>query len=184
MNQEIKNKPRVATVWLGGCSGCHMSFLDLDERLMELADKIQIVYSPIADIKTFPNDVDITLVEGAVTNNENEEMAHIVRKHSKYVVSFGDCATTGNVTAMRNRFSNQELIDRAYKELADAGTSVPNDYTLIAQLNEQAIPLHHVIRVDAFLHGCPPTPDEIWFAISELLEGRIPVFKTQFLRYG
>ncbi|MBI2428830.1 MAG: oxidoreductase [Ignavibacteriales bacterium] len=184
MNQEIKNKLRVATVWLGGCSGCHMSFLDLDERLIELADKIQIVYSPIADVKEFPADVDVTLVEGAVTNVENEEMAHIVRTHSKYVVSFGDCATTGNVTAMRNRFPNEELLDRAYKELADICYSIPNDNTLIAQLCQQAIPLHHLIRVDAFLHGCPPTPDEIWFAINELLEGRIPIFKTQFLRYG
>ncbi|MFA6439988.1 MAG: hypothetical protein WCX28_11810 [Bacteriovoracaceae bacterium] len=177
-------KPKVATVWLGGCSGCHMSFLDLDERLIELADKIDLVYSPLADVKTFPNNVDITLVEGAVTNDENEEMAHTVRKHSRYVLSFGDCATTGNVTAMRNRFGNAELIDRAYRELADISNSVPNDHTLIAQLREQAIPLHHLIRVDAFLHGCPPTPDEIWFAINELLQGRIPVFNTQFLRYG
>lgn len=177
-------KPRVATAWLGGCSGCHMSFLDLDERLIELADKIQLVYSPIADVKEFPKDVDVTLVEGAVTNDENEEMAHIIRRRSKYVISFGDCATTGNVTAMRNRYGNAELIDRAYKELADLCNSVPNDHTFLASLREQAIPLHHLIRVDAFLHGCPPTPDEIWFAITELLQGRIPVFKTQFLRYG
>jgi len=161
-----------------------MSFLDLDERLLELADKIQLVYSPIADIKSFPDDVDITLVEGAVTNVEHEEIAHRIRRHSRYVISFGDCATTGNVTAMRNRFTTRELIDRAYVELVDTGTSVPSDFSVIAQLNEQAIPLHHVIRVDAFLHGCPPTPDEIWFALSELLAGRVPVFKTQFLRYG
>jgi len=182
--EETNRKPRVATVWLGGCSGCHMSLLDLDERLIDLAEKIQLVYSPIADVKVFPEDVDITLVEGAVTNDENEEMAHTIRKNSRYVLSFGDCATTGNVTAMRNWFGTVELIDRAYKELADISNSKPNDYTLIAQLLPQAIPLHHVIRVDAFLHGCPPTPDEIWFAINELLNGRIPVFNTQFLRYG
>lgn len=181
---EIIKKPKVATVWLGGCSGCHMSFLDLDERLLELADKIELVYSPIADVKVFPSDVDITLVEGAVTNEENEEMAHIIRKNSKYVLSFGDCATTGNVTAMRNRFTEKELIDRSYRELSDICNSVPNDFTLIARLREQATPLHHVIRVDAFLHGCPPTPDEIWFAMNELLQGRIPIFNTQFLRYG
>jgi len=177
-------KPRIATAWLGGCSGCHMSFLDLDERLIELADKIELVYSPIADVKEFPKQVDVTLVEGAVTNDENEEMAHIIRKQSRYVLSFGDCATTGNVTAMRNRFSNEQLINRAYKELADINNGLPTAHEVIAQLTEQAIPLHHVIRVDAFLHGCPPTPDEIWFAINELLQGRIPVFNTQFLRYG
>ncbi len=178
------NKPKVATVWLGGCSGCHMSFLDLDERLIELAEKIDLVHSPIADVKTFPNNVDVTFVEGAITNDENEEAAHFIRRHSRYVVSFGDCATTGNVTAMRNRYSNDELLNRAYKELADISNSLPNDHTVIATLREQAVPLHHVIHVDAFLHGCPPTPDEIWFAVSELLEGRIPKFKTQFLRYG
>lgn len=181
---ESNTKPRVATVWLGGCSGCHMSFLDLDERLIDLADKIQLVYSPIADVKVFPADVDVTLVEGAVTNDENEEMAHIIRRNSKYVISFGDCATTGNVTAMRNRYTNEELIDRAYSQLADIKNSLPNDHGLIAKLCPQALPLHHVIRVDAFLHGCPPTPDEIWFAVNELLQGRIPVFNTQFLRYG
>ena len=88
-------KPRIATAWLGGCSGCHMSFLDLDERLIDLADKIELVYSPIADIKTFPENVDVTLVEGAVTNSENEEMAHLIRKNSRLVIAFGDCATTG-----------------------------------------------------------------------------------------
>lgn len=177
-------KPRVATVWLGGCSGCHMSFLDLDERLLDLAEKVQIVFSPVADVKTFPENVDITLVEGAVTNEENEEMAHLIRKRSRYVLSFGDCATTGNVTAMRNKFPVKELIDRSYRELADIPNGVPDDHALVAKLCPQALPLHHVIRVDAFLHGCPPTPDEIWFAMNELLNGRIPVFNTQFLRYG
>lgn len=178
------NKPTVATVWLGGCSGCHMSFLDLDERLIDLAGKINLVHSPIADVKTFPDDVDVTLVEGAVTNEENEEMAHVIRRHSKYVVSFGDCATTGNVTAMRNRFSNDEIMNRAYRELADISNGIPNDHSVITKLCVQAVPLHHVIHVDSFLHGCPPTPDEIWFAVTELLEGRIPKMGTQFLRYG
>ncbi|MDL1891433.1 oxidoreductase, partial [Sphingobacteriales bacterium CHB3] len=103
-------KPKVATVWLGGCSGCHMSFLDMDERLIELADKIELVYSPIADVKHFPKDVDVALVEGAVSNVENEEMARIIRRSSKFVLSFGDCATTGNVTAMRNQFSPDEIM--------------------------------------------------------------------------
>ena len=177
-------KPKVATAWLGGCSGCHMSFLDLDERLIDLADKIDLVYSPIADVKTFPQDVDVTLVEGAVTNDENEEMAHIIRKHSRFVVSFGDCATTGNVTAMRNRYTNEDLLKRSYVELADITNGIPPDPTIVCQLKEIAVPLHHVIRVDAFLHGCPPTADEIWFAVTELLAGRIPKFSTQFLRYG
>ncbi len=177
-------KPRMATVWLGGCSGCHMSFLDIDERLIELASKVDIVYSPLADIKHFPVDVDVTLVEGAVTNHENDEMARLVRRRSRFVVSFGDCATTGNVTAMRNRFSPDEILHRSYVELAEGDPTIPSEFTTIARLLPTARPLHEVVRVDAFLHGCPPTADEIWLAVSSLIEGRIPVLPNVYQRYG
>jgi NAD-reducing hydrogenase small subunit len=161
-----------------------MSFLDMDERLLELADRITLVYSPIADIKEFPADVDVVLVEGAVTNEENEELARTIRRNAKFIVSFGDCATTGNVTAMRNRFSPDEILHRAYVELADGDPSVPSEFTTIAKLLKQARPLHEVIRVDAFLHGCPPTADQIWFTVSELLAGRVPDLPNVYLRYG
>lgn len=177
-------KPRVATAWLSGCSGCHMSFLDMDERLFDLADKIDLVYSPIADIKEFPQDVDVTLVEGAVTNTENEELAHTIRRNSRIVISFGDCASTGNVTAMRNRFTVDEIQSRAYIELSDRNPMVPNGYEIIATLMKKALPLHEVIKVDLFLHGCPPSADEIWFAVTELLAGRMPVLPTAYLRFG
>lgn len=177
-------KPRVATVWLSGCSGCHMSFLDMDERLFELADKIDLVYSPIADIKEFPQDVDVTLVEGAVNNSENEEMAHTIRRNSRTVIAFGDCATTGNVTSMRNRFPVEAVVQRAYVELTDKNQMVPNEYEIIASLLKKGVPLHEVIKVDLFLHGCPPSADEIWFALTELLAGRIPVLPTAYLRFG
>ena len=177
-------KPRVATAWLGGCSGCHMSFLDLDERLIELADKMELVYSPFADIKEFPADVDITLVEGAITNSENEEMAHVIRKNSRLVIAFGDCATTGNVTAMRNPFPLQEIQSRSYIELADKNPRIPDDYMCIAQLLKTARPLHEIIKIDAWLHGCPPTADQIWFAVTELLQGKIPELPPAYLRFG
>ena len=177
-------KPRVATAWLGGCSGCHMSFLDLDERLIELADKIDLVYSPIADVKQFPENVDVTLVEGAIANSENEEMAHIIRKNSRLVIAFGDCATTGNVTAMRNSIPLEDVQRRSYIELADKNPQIPNEYVTIAQLLKTARPLHEVIKVDVWLHGCPPTADQIWFAVSELLKGNIPVLPPAYLRYG
>ncbi|MFH0990780.1 MAG: oxidoreductase [bacterium] len=177
-------KPKVATVWLGGCSGCHMSFLDMDERLIELADKMDIVFSPLADVKHFPKDVDVTLVEGAVSNVENEELAHTIRKNSKFVISFGDCATTGNVTALRNKFSPDEIIHHSYVTLADAEPSIPSDFLTIAKLLPQARPLHEIITVDAFLHGCPPTPEQIWFAMGELLQGKIPELTTVYLRFG
>ena len=177
-------KPKVATAWLGGCSGCHMSFLDMDERLIELADKIDLVYSPIADIKHFPPDVDVTLVEGAIANTDNEELALLIRRNSRFVVGFGDCAVTGNVTAMRNPLSREAVLERSYVQLADVTPQVPRDYQTIAELMPQARPLHELITVDAFIHGCPPTADQIWFAVSQLLEGKLPALSHVFLRYG
>lgn len=177
-------KPRVATVWLGGCSGCHMSFLDLDERLLELAGVMDLVYSPIADIKVFPQDVDVTLVEGAVTMKEHEEFAHTIRRQSRFVVAFGDCAVTGNVTAMRNPIPTEEVLRRSYVDLGDLSPRIPRDYPTIAELLPQARPLHEFIPVDAYLHGCPPTADQIFFAMNELLAGRLPAFSHVYLRYG
>jgi NAD-reducing hydrogenase small subunit len=177
-------KPRVATAWLGGCSGCHMSFLDMDERLIELADKMELVYSPLADIKVFPHNVDVTLVEGAVTNDENEELAHIIRRNSRMVVSFGDCATTGNVTALRNRFEKEEIETRSYVDLADKNKQIPGEGEFIAMLLAKAKPLHEVVKVDAFLHGCPPTADEIWHAVNDLLQGKKPLLPTAYMRFG
>ncbi|MEM6431773.1 MAG: oxidoreductase, partial [Deinococcota bacterium] len=96
------SKLKLATVWLGGCSGCHMSFLDLDEWLFELAKFADVVFSPVADAKTFPEGVDVCLVEGAIANEDNLELVQQVRARSRLVVAFGDCAVTGNVTALRN----------------------------------------------------------------------------------
>lgn len=181
---DAARKPRVATAWLGGCSGCHMSFLDLDERLIELAGRIELVYSPLADVKTFPEDVDVALVEGAVSNVENEHLARRIRRNARFVVSFGDCAATGNVTAMRNRWSPDELLHRAYVELAEGDPTVPSEFTTIAKLLPQARPLHEFVRVDAWLHGCPPSSGEIWAALTALLEGRTPVLPTVYQRFG
>ncbi len=100
------------------------------------------------------------------------------------MVSFGDCAVTGNVTAMRNAFSREAVLERSYIELADMTPQIPRDYPTIAELMTQARPLHEIITVDAFIHGCPPTADQIWYAVSELLEGRMPALSPVYLRYG
>lgn len=180
----MRPKPRIATVWLGGCSGCHMSFLDIDERLIELADKMDLVFSPIVDVKAFPSGVDATLVEGAVANTDYADMARLVRRNSRYVVAFGDCAVTGNVTAMRNPIPVEQVLSRAYVDLADVTPQIPREYPTIAELLPTARPLHEVIAVDAFLHGCPPSADDIWFAVGELLAGRLPAFSHVYPRFG
>ena len=121
----VSRKPRLATVWLGGCSGCHMSFLDLDERLIELAGRVEICASPLTDYKDFP-ETDITLVEGAVANQEHLEHIREVRRRTKILVSLGDCAVTGNVTALRNIFSVEDVLDRAYRETASVVIGIPS----------------------------------------------------------
>src|SRR5690606_17819512 len=114
----MTNKPTLATVWLDGCSGCHMSFLDIDERILDLAAQADLVYSPLVDAKEFPEMVDITLIEGAVSSEEDYHKIQKVRAHTQLLVSLGDCAVTANVPAMRNRFSVDSVLERAYLENA------------------------------------------------------------------
>jgi NAD-reducing hydrogenase small subunit len=171
MAKKQTNKIRLATVWLGGCSGCHMSFLDLDEKLLDLAEAADLVYSPIADVKEFPKDVDVTLVEGAVANVDHLELAEQIRERSKIVVSFGDCAVTGNVTSLRNKLKLDNLLDMVYKEGPGAAPRGLDDDKIIPALIDRVVPLHQVIPVDAYIPGCPPDPDRIWTAVSALLKG-------------
>jgi len=166
--QDETTKLRVATAWLGGCSGCHMSFLDLDEHLLELAELAEVVYGPLTDRKEFPADVDVTLVEGAVTNEHNLHLAREVRANTKYVVSFGDCAVTGNVTSLRNRLGDPTaLVERVYVDHPDINGRMPTE--VVPALLPQSEPLHEVIPIDVYLPGCPPSADRIWALLSRLL---------------
>ncbi len=177
-----RGRVRFATVWLGGCSGCHMSFLDLDERLVELADKAELVYGPFMDVKEFPQKVDVTLVEGAVANRANLAMAEKIRERSRIVVSLGDCAVTGNVTSMRNQFPVAEVL-APYRSGAE-GCVLAMDYGAVPELLPRALPLHHVITVDGFIPGCPPDPDRIWTAIGCLLRGEPVQLESDMLTFG
>lgn len=166
-------KTRVATIWLSGCSGCHMSFLDQDELLLELAKKIQLVYSPIADIKTFPENVDVTLIEGAVANEEQRSLLKEARARTKILISLGDCAVTGNVTALRNAWSDsdQAVLEKAYVENSYVNAQIPTD---VPKLLKKVRPLHEVVKVDYFVPGCPPSAGIINYVLTELLAGRKP----------
>lgn len=165
-------KARVATLWLDGCSGCHMSFLDLDERLLEVAGLIELVYSPVVDAKEFPENVDLTLVEGALANSDDIEKIKLVRSRTKLLVALGDCAVTGNVPAMRNVFPLQDVLGRGYIENATDNPGVP--HREVPVLQKKVIPLHELVPVDLFVPGCPPSADLIYFVLSEVLAGRVP----------
>ena len=185
-------KLRLATVWLAGCSGCHMSFLDLDEFLFDLAERVDIVFSPVAsDIKTFPEQVDICLVEGAVANADNLELALQLRERSAVVVSFGDCAVTANVPGLRNlitpggRDSAMAALKRSYLELADSQPQIPVAPGVVPELLAKVLPLHEVIPVDVFLPGCPPSAARIRACLDPLLRGERPHLEgPEMLRFG
>ncbi len=175
-------RPRIATVWLGGCAGCHMSFLDLDERLFDLAALADVVYSPIADVKEYPENVDIALVEGAVANEDNLELIHRIRERTRILVALGDCGIHGNVTALRNPLgSPAPALRRAYVAGADTNPGIPNES--LPALLDQVRPIHEVVPVDAFLPGCPPPADLIHYAVGELLAGRRPDLSGR-LKFG
>lgn len=175
------SKARIATVWLDGCSGCHMSLLDMDERLIALADKIDLVYSPLVDAKQFPENVDVALVEGSISSEEDLHKIRIIRKNSKVLISLGDCAVTGNIPSMRTLFPLAQVLDRVYVENSTTNRKVPSK--VVPRLLEQVRPLHEVVTVDLYLPGCPPSADNIFFAINELLEGRMPQMDST-VRFG
>jgi NAD-reducing hydrogenase small subunit len=175
------SKITLATVWLDGCSGCHMSFLDMDERLIELAAKVDIVYSPLVDHKDFPQQVDVTLVEGAVATDEDERKIKMVRSRTKVLLSLGDCAVTGNVPSMRNTFKLEAVTRRAYSETVDLQAQVPTE--MVPRLLPRVSPVHEVVKVDICLPGCPPSADTIYYILTEMLEGR-PADVSARSRFG
>ncbi len=175
------DKKRVATIWLDGCSGCHMSFIDIDERLLALGALIDLVYSPLVDRKDFPEDVDLTLVEGSVSSEEDLHKIKLVRARTKVLVSLGDCAVTGNVPAMRNPFGVQAVLDRAYLESTLVHPAVPSQ--IVPRLLPVVSPVHAIVKVDFYVPGCPPSADTIYYFLSEILAGRTPDL-NKITRFG
>lgn len=165
-------KLTVATAWLDGCSGCHMSFLDLDERLMTLVEQIEIVYSPLVDAKTLPAQVDVGILEGSISSEDDLEKARLFRERCAVLISLGDCAVTGNVPAMRNHFKLSEVLDRAYRENVTLQPQIPT--RAVPALLTPVKPVHGVVAVDVFIPGCPPSADAIWAVLSDLIAGRMP----------
>lgn len=163
-------KIRLGTIWLDGCSGCHMSFLDMDERLIELAEYVDVVYSPYVDMKEFPENVDLTIVEGALSTDHDIKMIKKIRKNSKLILALGDCAITGNVSAMKNLYGSEAILQKGYFDLADLNHEYPSK--VVPTLIDMVIPLHEAVKVDYFLPGCPTPADAIYEMLKALIEGR------------
>jgi len=177
-------KPKLATCSLAGCFGCHMSLLDIDERLLELVELVDLDKSPLDDKKEFDGVVDIGLVEGGCSNEHNVHVLREFRKHCKILVSVGACAINGGIPAMRNLVGLRECLEEAYLKgptVADGGV-IPNDPDLPLLL-DRVYPAHAVVKIDYFLPGCPPSADTIWEGVKALLAGRTPALPYQLLKY-
>jgi len=168
------SKPVLATTSLAGCFGCHMSFLDIDERILELIQLVEFNKSPVDDIKTFTKECDIGLIEGGCCNSENIEVLKEFRKHCKILVSVGECAIMGGLPALRNGLSVKECIEEAYLNGPTVGLNtekiLPNDDEL-PMILDRVYPCHEIVKIDYYLPGCPPTADLIWNALVALVTG-------------
>jgi NAD-reducing hydrogenase small subunit len=178
-------KPKIASDWLAGCAGCHMSLLDIDERIVKLVEMVDLRSTPITDLK-HPDEsgVDVGILEGGINNTANEEVAKLMRKRCKILVAFGDCAVFGGVPAMRNLFTIEETLRRAYieTESTDSEGKIPSSPELARMTRVRAI--HEVVPVDVFLPGCPPNADIIFYVLSELAQGRMPDLKDEKLMWN
>jgi NAD-reducing hydrogenase small subunit len=164
-----------------------MSFLDLDEFLIELADKIDLVYSPVVDMKEYPENVDVCLIEGAVCNEDNLEMVRKIRARTQVLVSFGDCAVTANVPAIRNQLglrNDESVLQRAYVEGAQSNPGVPREAGIVPPLLPRVLPVHEAVHVDYFLPGCPPPADRIKTLLTQVLAGAEPRLEGRQLKFG
>jgi NAD-reducing hydrogenase small subunit len=176
---------KLATIWLGGCSGCHMSFLDLDLFLLDLAQRVELVYSPLIDVKTYPLDVDVVLVEGALANQDHLDMIQTVRRNTRLLVSLGDCAVTGNVTAMRNPLGSAEpVLRRSYLEQVDFQAQIPCERGILPLLLDRVLPVHAVVNVDVYLPGCPPPAARIRAVLEQLLAGEPAHLEGRDIKFG
>ena len=178
-------KPRVATTSLCGCFGCHMSLLDIDERILDLVQLVDFDRSPINDIKEITGSVEIGLVEGGCANEENVKVLQEFRRHCKVLVSVGDCAINGGIPAMRNMVPLEECYEEAFltgPTVVNPQGRIPDDEEIPLLLN-QVLPCHEVVKIDYHLPGCPPSADTLWEALTALLEGRKLELPYELVKY-
>ena len=174
-------KVKIATATLGGCFGCHMSLLDIDERLLELVQLVEFDRSPITDIKHC-GPCDIGLIEGALCNAENVHVLREFRANCKFLVAVGACAINGGLPAQRNRFDVGDILQKVYSDTPDGRSRVPNDPELPLLL-DKVYPIHDVVRIDYFIPGCPPSADAIWKALNDIIAGHEPALGHGLIHY-
>jgi len=181
----MADKPRIATASLCGCFGCHMSLLDIDERILKLVELVQFDKSPVDDIKEFTGECLIGLIEGGCANEENVAVLRDFRKHCKILISVGGCACTGDIPAMRNTIPLKECLDEAYLNgptVYNPDGTIPNDPELPLML-DKVYPCREVVKIDYHIPGCPPSADTIWQALVALLNNKPLDLPYELIKY-
>jgi NAD-reducing hydrogenase small subunit len=179
------SKPKIATAALSSCFGCHMSVLDIDERILQLVELVEFDKSPVNDIKKFTERCAVGLIEGGCCNQENVEVLRYFRENCDILVAVGDCATMGGIPAMRNNVPLQECMDEAYRDgptVHNPSGQLPNDPELPLLL-DRVYPAQDIVKIDYFLPGCPPPADAIWAALVALLTDKPIELPYGLLRY-
>ena len=176
-------KPKVATDWLGDCAGCHMSLLDMDERIVALLNAVELTSSPITDLKHPPESgVDVGVLTGSINNTTNVAVARLMRKRSKCLVAMGDCAVFGGILSLRNAHDMKEALTRAYVETESTVDGfIPESEELAKPVRNRSV--EQVVPVDVFVPGCPPSADAIFEALVALASGQTPVLEGENLKY-
>jgi NAD-reducing hydrogenase small subunit len=179
----MAEKLKVATCSLAGCFGCHMSLLDIDERFIDLLELVEFDRSPIDDIKHISQPVDLGLIEGGVCNAENVHVLREFRKMCKILVAVGECGITGGIPSMRNSFTLKQCLEESYvRGVGVEFAHVPDDPELPLLLNKVR-PLHHIVKIDYFLPGCPPSADAFWHFLTNLMAGNDPSLPPALIRF-
>ncbi len=177
------SKPVVATTSLAGCFGCHMSILDIDERILTLVELVEFNKSPVDDIKTFTKQCDVGIIEGGCCNSENVEVLKDFRKNCKILVSLGECAIMGGLPSMRNGIPVEECLREAYLDGPTVDDNIiPNDDEL-PMILDRVYPCHEIVKIDYFLPGCPPRAELIWNALLHLAAGKELELPYEALKY-
>jgi F420-non-reducing hydrogenase small subunit len=187
----MREKPKVAFYWCASCGGCEEAVVDLAEDILGVVEAVDIVLWPVAmdfkkrDVEAMPDQsIVATLLNGAIRTSEQEEMAHLLRRKSQYLIAYGACAQLGGIPGLANQFSREQLLRYVYEEtpstINEAKTRPQTSYrnnghgVTLPEFRNVVRALDQVVEVDFYIPGCPPTPKITKAAISALLEGKLP----------